>query len=159
MGFGKLIQRKLLAAPGSETKQQREDLGAQSDQDDDSSLLPAGLDTAVGVSSSCAGCSELSGDGRSMHSSSGSSSSGASSECDREDEVRSSVACRTAISSITVDVSTPKRAVGHRSCCPVVAKSCCALDKAGMAVSRTKSTGSMHQSVLQLFKLLAAGVL
>jgi hypothetical protein len=88
MGFGKLIQRKLLAAPGGEAKQQAEDLGAQSDQDDDYSLLPAGVDTAEGVSSSCAGCSELSGDGRSMHSSSGSSSSGGSSDCGREDEVR-----------------------------------------------------------------------
>jgi hypothetical protein len=94
MGFGKLIQRKLLAAPGSEAKQQQEDLGAQSDQDDDASLLPAGVDPAVGIASSCAGCSELSGDGRSMHSSSG-SSSGAPSEFGREDEVRTSSACRT----------------------------------------------------------------
>jgi hypothetical protein len=94
MGFGKLIQRKLLAAPGSEAKQQQEDLGAQSDQDDDVSLLPAGVDTAAGTASSCAGCSELSGDGRSMHSSSG-SGSGPSSEFGREDEVRTPSACRS----------------------------------------------------------------
>lgn len=98
MGFGKLIQRKLLAAPGSEAKQQREDLGGQSDQDDDS-LLPAGLDPAAGASSSYAGCSELSGDGRSMHSSSGSSTSGASSDSGREDEVRLPRACRNSASS------------------------------------------------------------
>ncbi|WIA41492.1 hypothetical protein OEZ86_008867 [Tetradesmus obliquus] len=96
MGFGKLIQRKLLAAPGSEAKQQREDLGGQSDQDDDS-LLPAGLDPAAGASSSYAGCSELSGDGRSMHSSSGSSSSGASSDSGREDEVEAAAAAVAAL--------------------------------------------------------------
>jgi hypothetical protein len=96
MGFGKLIQRKLLAVPGSEAKQQQEDLGAQSDQDDDVSLLPAGVDTAAGLASSCAGCSDLSGDGHSMHSSSG-SSSGPPSECGRDDEVRTRNACRSII--------------------------------------------------------------